>query len=95
MGNEIGIQTKNRLSKSMLPEKHPQFENYICLVKGKKKKIVVKSWHGKLVNGRILLLLDYPYSLMWKYDFFFLLKKKFEPKFTQIIHIQSFKLKLD
>ena len=29
MGNEIGIQTKNRLSKSMLPEKHPQFENYI------------------------------------------------------------------
>ena len=43
MGNEIGIQTKNRLSKSMLPEKHPQFENYICLVKGKKKKSSCKK----------------------------------------------------
>lgn len=50
MGNEIGIQTKNWLSKSMLLEKHSQFENYICLVKGKekRKKVVVKSWHGKL-----------------------------------------------
>ena len=43
MGNEIGIQTKNRLSKSMLPEKHPQFENYICLVKGRKKKNSCKN----------------------------------------------------